>query len=300
MSFPITSTAYTPPTPLTVASSATASSINALFTNVNGINQALATLTGRNVLTTDGNLTLTQNRDTTIMMANTASRTVTLPSLSGQTVPILVQKTSENNLPIIVQRNTAGEFIDNPFSPKTSPVNINFTLFLPGESYLFIPMGTIWRVVTLNCPVDSYYTTVYRDGSNDNISTAIGDKVLLFNTVKAGSITSIYNTATGVFTPQIPGEYSVSGSFVFFESGGDTSTNVFIRQNGVTRLERTNFNTSFSPSGGVICSIGVEDKILMNGTTDYLSVCIDPPSPNPGILSIRTTTTIKYRLVSRI
>lgn len=299
MSFPISSTAYTPPTPLTTSSSATASSINSLFTNVNGINQALATLTGRNVLTTDGNLTLNQNLDTTVMMANTASRTITLPSLSGQRVPILVQKTSENNLPIIVQRNTAGEFVDNPFSSKTSPVTTSFSLFLPGESYLFIPMGTIWRVVTLNCPVDSYYTTVYRDTTNQAIAGPTGSPAvpvsttLIFNFTTTGSVTSIYSTSTGIFTPQIPGIYSVNSSLTYAVTSGSASMNTSIFRNNTENYEMW----SMPLSGPFIINTGIS-HYTMNGTTDNLRMKCTPDGA--GILVVRPTCLTSFRLISRI
>jgi hypothetical protein len=233
------------------------------------------------------------------MMANTASRTITLPSLSGQRVPILVQKTSENNLPIIVQRNTAGEFVDNPFSSKTSPVTTSFSLFLPGESYLFIPMGTIWRVVTLNCPVDSYYTTVYRDTTNQAIAGPTGSPAvpvsttLIFNFTTTGSVTSIYSTSTGIFTPQIPGIYSVNSSLTYAVTSGSASMNTSIFRNNTENYEMW----SMPLSGPFIINTGIS-HYTMNGTTDNLRMKCTPDGA--GILVVRPTCLTSFRLISRI
>jgi len=90
---------------------------------------------------------------------------------------------------------------------------------------------------------------------------------VLFNTA-SGSQSSWYNPATGQFTPTIAGTYLVSVGVSWSPAVGTGATQIQIQKNGTGSLVSTyssidNVNQNSQP---------VIYTVVMNGTTDYLTV----------------------------
>jgi hypothetical protein len=157
MSFATNLSAYVPPVPTVFGSNLDSAFENAKFTIADGPNALLTLLGNKATITTDGDLTggsaPVQNRDCTILMPNTANRTITLPTASGQRFPIVIQKTS-NNFNTITVNSSSSDTINSPFASTATPSATSFVLHLPGEAYMFIPHGEFWRMVVLNLPVN--------------------------------------------------------------------------------------------------------------------------------------------------
>lgn len=262
--FATTIPSYSAPVPTVFNSTLSSAFENAKFTLSNGPNDILTKLGNKATITADADATLIQNRDCTVLMPNTANRVITLPSAAGQIFPILIQKTSNNYNTITVNRASAPDTIDNPYGVIATPVNLSFTLNLPGEAYLFIPSGTFWRVEVLSESTQMYRASAFRSTNQALTGGITFDRVNFQSEVF--DLGGFYDNATNFrFQPLIAGLYQLDTNVII--SSGTTSDAVLrIRKAGADIRQVGQVNTSGN--------YGITYSFLtaMNGTTDTLDV----------------------------
>jgi hypothetical protein len=258
--FATTIPSYSTPVPTTFNATLSSAFENAKFTLSNGPNDILTKLGNKATITADSNAVLVQNRDCTVIVPNTASRTVTLPSAVGQIFPILIQKTSNNFLPIVVNRAAAPDTIADPFASTATPVTTSLTLYLPGEAYLFIPEGTVWRVVVLNFPRNTLGCLVTL-GANQ---TLVGNVTLNLNT-EIYDRGSFWNTTTYRWLPLVPGKYRATLSLTA-SAGTSADVTALIYKNATLIKE----NGYVGATASIVSSIVKDEEISLNGSTDFI------------------------------
>jgi hypothetical protein len=258
---------YATPVPTVYNSTLSSSFENAKLTIANGPNDLLTLLGNKATITADANATLVQNRDCTVEMPNTANRVVTLPSATGQKFPILIQKTSNNYFTITVNRASAPDTIDNPFASTTTPVLTSWTIYLPGEAYLFIPQGTNWRVVVFNFPVDNLR---FRATKSVPQTIGAGNVKVTFNSDSGGSLYDLgsnFDTTNSRFVAPFDGIYAFTSVLTMDAKAVDTAGWFALNGTEVLRFSgRHNVNTPIDIGGAI-------DHIPMT-TGQYMEVYV--------------------------
>jgi hypothetical protein len=173
------------------------------------------------------------SQDTTAQQDNATARVIYTPS-TNQTVKLLV---TSGNGTVTLRGSIGTQAVIKPLNPAIAVQAAN--------------------------PVGFRATTPVTNVSVNNGASA----TMLFGTEEVDT-NSVYNPATGRFTPNIAGYYSVDW-FIVTSANGANELLVTLNKNGTDIAWSTNVTTATAHWNGVGGSAGM---IYFNGTTDYILV----------------------------
>jgi hypothetical protein len=227
--------AYGTRTSATNGELATADVINRQFTVANGADAQL-TLLGNStqLISTSTSVSLIANQQVHVVMNNTANATVTLPSASTSKKAIRIEKGANNFTTVTVNR-AGSDTISNPFGAIATPVGTSFVLYLPGETYDFIPCGTFWRVYPINVPVSQCRSEVARISTNQTLTLSGSPTTFVLDwNSEVEDIGSNFNISTDAFVVPFNGYYEIDANTTISATATGFAE-IFIALGGVLR-----------------------------------------------------------------
>ena len=126
--------------------------------------------------------------------------------------------------------------------------------------------GNLLTINNATTPVGFRATTPVTNMSVNNGSTV----TMLFGTEEVDT-NSVYDPATGRFTPNVAGYYAINWFIVTNANGAGELIASLYKNNGVLVAWGTNQTTATAHWNGVGGSAGM---IYLNGTTDYISIAL--------------------------
>ena len=243
-----------------------------------GNGATLSSITGANVTGTVANATYATSAGTATSAATTGTVTGnaqanitsvgTLTSLNSGTISSSGNVTGANILTsglISATGNitTANSFVGNLVGTTVSATgNVTSTTVNANTIYLG---GNLLTINNATTPVGFRATTPVTNVSVNNGSTV----TMLFGTEEVDT-NSAYNPATGRFTPNAAGYYSIDW-FIVTSANGAGELIASLYKNGVLVAWGTNQTTATAHWNGIGGSAGM---IYLNGTTDYISITL--------------------------
>ena len=214
---------------------------------------------------TSGNISATAHTGTTISITgnvtagnviNTGISSVT-GNISGGNIATAGQVSATGNI------TTANSFVGNLVGTTVSATgNVTSTTVNANTIYLG---GNLLTINNATTPVGFRATTPVTNMSVNNGSTV----TMLFGTEEVDT-KNCYDPATGRFTPNAAGYYSIDW-FVVTNANGAGEMIASLYKNGVLVAWGTNQTTATAHWNGIGGSAGM---IYLNGTTDYISITL--------------------------
>ena len=232
-------------------------------------------VTGGNVLTggivsatgniTGGNISATTHTGTTVSVTgNITAGNIINTGISSVTSNITAgnvltggQVSATGNI------TTANSFVGNLVG-TTASVTGNVTSAIVNANTIYLG-GNLLTINNATTPVGFRATTPVTNMSVNNGSTV----TMLFGTEEVDT-NSAYNPATGRFTPNAAGYYSIDW-FIVTSANGAGELIASLYKNGVLVAWGTNQTTATAHWNGMGGSAGM---IYLNGTTDYISITL--------------------------
>ena len=198
-----------------------------------------------------------------IVTANTALKGYTDNQIStANTAVVNYVNTRTNSLATGANANTAAYLAAGISTNVTTTGNVTSTTVNANTIYLG---GNLLTINNATTPVGFRATTPVTNMSVNNGSTV----TMLFGTEEVDT-KNCYDPATGRFTPNAAGYYSIDW-FVVTNANGASEMIASLYKNGVLVAWGTNQTTATAHWNGIGGSAGM---IYLNGTTDYISIAL--------------------------
>lgn len=258
--------------------------IKGLVESSNGPNDRLTQLSNNvyNEFTfADTGTILTANRDiANFVDCSGGATTITLPARSSQYKPIYFKKHKDTTYNALVIQCAGSDKIETPGTPLATFTATSLSLKSPDQDCLLVPTSAGWEIAHLKNPRVSFSAYLSTGGITVNAATK-----LYYNT-ENWDLGGYYNAGTSGtaarFTPQIAGYYTFLAS-VYFGAGSSSELIVQLQKNG-TSIGQTSFNAT----GNSVVSN--QQKVYLNGTTDYVETIVASLSVNKTVLNLNSVT----------
>lgn len=240
----------------------TNTSVNRQVDIPNGIEAQVALLAGSELLvTTSTTVNLVANKEVYVVMNNTSNAVVNLPSATTAKKSIIIEKGANNYTTVTVNR-AGSDTLSNPFGAVAAPVGTSFILYLPGESYEFVPMGTYWRVKRINLPTNQL---AFRAGLSVNTTISTTPAKLAFDTVTGTNRYnrgSFFSTVNNRFVAPFPMVATFHYSINLSALAADTAGSIRVNGTSVETLGgRHNLNTAIDMSCSTTVELATNDQV---------------------------------------
>ena len=280
--------AFTPATPIIdgISNKIEAADVNNLFSNTNGVHDALDKLTNLTSDTVSSNFTIANNEGVSYFV-NCAGGNITsqLPLGANQDCSIVFKKI-DSTYNYIAVTCSGSDVIEIQNENETTPTNTVMFIRCPNESIEIEPTPgnkARWRIKSRY--FNPRISGRYRRSSTQSVS----GNIQVFYDTKISDTANFFSAVSGEYwlLPKLPGYYHIEAQCII-NAGTATDLNMAIYKNA----------SSFAEGGRTrsadVQYVGVRGIVYLNGNTDYVSAYVNTSGVPREIIGGDTATTFEF------